>query len=335
MAVSCRGPINGKRIGGLAKPVRSKRCRPRRSTLPGQKHGSSWPSELATRSRTTTWRQSCSPAGPGRSASTSTTCAGRPDSAPVLGKLVTLDEYFRVSREPDDWTTFNPREYPSRATAESGVNAISSQVDAYRSGVHDDTSAAWRRVGGDRWIEADRCRLTIPLARWSSSILGTSPARSLSASIHWISRPISSSSNTAKLAASYSARRAGLRICGAASRRLRRRIVALVEDRTLRNERFELTVSKKTGGIQSLRTTPRSQHASFAAARVSSRKRRPSSRFANGGRSSRSLAQRRADRRNHVQRANCLMHRTRSAGPIHAARARRARPAAGDRRCRA
>src|SRR3954463_14621254 len=30
----------------------------------------------------------------------------------VLGKLVTLDEYFRETREPDDWTKFVPKEAP-------------------------------------------------------------------------------------------------------------------------------------------------------------------------------------------------------------------------------
>ncbi len=62
---------------------------------------------------------------------------------PVLGKLVTLDEYFRETREADDWTNFYPREYPSRAGSDYGVNPISSRVDAYRRSV----SAVQHQIG--------------------------------------------------------------------------------------------------------------------------------------------------------------------------------------------
>ncbi len=55
----------------------------------------------------------------------------------VLGKLVTLDEYFRETREPDAWTTFCPQEYPNRSGTELGANAISTRVEAYRRDVHD------------------------------------------------------------------------------------------------------------------------------------------------------------------------------------------------------
>ena len=51
---------------------------------------------------------------------------------PVLGKLVTLDEYFRVTRETDDWTSFAPREYPTQGSPAGIEDPISSQVDAYR-----------------------------------------------------------------------------------------------------------------------------------------------------------------------------------------------------------
>ena len=55
---------------------------------------------------------------------------------PVLGKLVTLDEYFRETREPDAWTNFCPQEYPNRSGTELGANAISTRVEAYRRDVH-------------------------------------------------------------------------------------------------------------------------------------------------------------------------------------------------------
>jgi hypothetical protein len=54
---------------------------------------------------------------------------------PVLGKLVTLEEYFRVSRESDEWTRFLTLEYPLGLGTELGPNPISSHVDAYRRGI--------------------------------------------------------------------------------------------------------------------------------------------------------------------------------------------------------
>ncbi|MEX0612423.1 MAG: hypothetical protein WD229_09905, partial [Pirellulales bacterium] len=53
----------------------------------------------------------------------------------VLGKMVTLEEYFAITREPDEWTNFYPREYPS--SGDYGTNPISSRIESYRRDVFD------------------------------------------------------------------------------------------------------------------------------------------------------------------------------------------------------
>jgi alpha-mannosidase len=52
--------------------------------------------------------------------------------APVLGKFVTLEEYFRLSAEVDDWSTFNPSLYPNQLLGSTETNRSSARVNHYR-----------------------------------------------------------------------------------------------------------------------------------------------------------------------------------------------------------
>lgn len=167
----------------------------------------------------------------------------------VLGKVVTLDGYFRESREPDEWTKFHPREYANRAGTDLGANAISSRVDAYRSDVRD----AQRRI-----------------ARGFAAIAGFSAATDdkTAAANSVVINPWNLAC-TQLIGANFlqtddgyrSTREAGplylpdLPGCGYATfaSAATPPPVALAEKLTLRNEWMELTVNQKTGGIQSLR----------------------------------------------------------------------------------
>ncbi len=185
----------------------------------------------------------------------------------VLGKLVTLDEYFSITREPDDWTTFFPREYPNQSPA-GNPNAISSQVDSYRA----DVKAVQRQLGAGL-AELAGLKLTEPAVETArlqtdADNIGT-PANSATAETVAINpwnfecgqivgvdpfdfdaRPSTGTSvgNGVLLPGVLGCGYAAIGSVAATS------AVPLVEDLTLRNERLELIISKKTGGIQSLRT---------------------------------------------------------------------------------
>lgn len=169
---------------------------------------------------------------------------------PVLGKLVTLDEYFRESREADDWTNFYPREYPSRIGSDYATNPISSRVDAYRRSVwhvqHQigDGLAAIAGFTSAKTAESGNAEL-IAINPWnfvSAEVVGTNVLES---------ETFSSATH-----ASHSHCLPEVPGCGFASfaTALGPPPKAIAEGLTLRTERLELTVSKKTGGIQSLRT---------------------------------------------------------------------------------
>jgi alpha-mannosidase len=172
----------------------------------------------------------------------------------VLGKLVTLDAYFRESREADEWTKFNPREYANRTGTDFGANPISTRVDAYRGSAGD----AQRK-----------------LADGFAAIAGFAPATNAGeanpnfvvinpwsvASTHIVGGNLLRRENADdSIGADGATRKEPLYFpdipgCGFAafeSAAMPPR-VALVEKLQLRNEWLELTVSEKTGGIQSLR----------------------------------------------------------------------------------
>lgn len=167
----------------------------------------------------------------------------------VLGKLVTLDEYFRDTREPDHWTNFNPREYPSRAGTDFGANPISSRVDAYRQDVRTvqrQLAAELAAIAGLSPVDSAETRAAnlVVINPWSfvgAQLVG---------------------GDALDLATSTGQRQSAEAVylpdvpgCGYATLTSAPPLqpLKLAEGVTLRNERFELTVSHKTGGIQSLR----------------------------------------------------------------------------------
>lgn len=168
----------------------------------------------------------------------------------VLGKLVTLDEYFRETREADDWTNFYPRDYPTRAGTDFGPNPISSRVASYREGVR----AVHNRLGAS----------LAALAGFSPSGVAASDASTLVAINPWnIASTQAVGSSAVSVGSSHSPPISTHPLClpdvpgcgfasfAAAAAPPQR---PLADDLALRTERFELTVSKKSGGIQSLRT---------------------------------------------------------------------------------
>lgn len=170
--------------------------------------------------------------------------------SPVLGKLVTLDEYFRETREADDWTNFYPREYPSRAGSDYGANPISLRVDAYRRSV----SHAQHQIGDGLAAIAGFCSAKAAESG-PAELIAINPWNIVSAEIVGTNVLESESLNSATHA-SHSHCLAEVPGCGFASftTAIGPPPKAIAEGLTLRTERYELTVSKKTGGIQSLRT---------------------------------------------------------------------------------
>lgn len=169
---------------------------------------------------------------------------------PVLGRWVTLEEYFRVTREPDDWTTFFPREYPCRLGADAGANAISARVDAYRQDVFD----VYERLSDGLAVAAGlRAPLAAKIASGCSVTINpwNFPAARLTRF-----DPLDFSGATSSAGAEPPLCLPDVPGCGYATLDAPAGAppVPLAQDHTLRNERLELTVSAITGGIQSLRT---------------------------------------------------------------------------------
>ena len=166
----------------------------------------------------------------------------------VLGRIVTLAEYFRVTREVDDWVKFAPREYPNRSQLGVGAHAISNQIDAYREevqGTHRRLSAGLAAVAGLKPCEAGTAAESeVVINGWN---FGTSYFIGLDPLAVDPSEPTQGARQAAivpdVLGCGYRA------VLPAATLTP----VALAKDLVLRNERMELSVSKKTGGIQSLR----------------------------------------------------------------------------------
>jgi alpha-mannosidase len=170
----------------------------------------------------------------------------------VMGKLITLDEYFRISREPDEWTSFFPREYRAATVAVSVPNPISSPAADYRREVvrvHDQLAQGIAAAAG----------LTISDAAYSAS------GHSIAINPWNFPRPLFIGGDLLADDTSPTSPRAtdesplvisNVPGCGFAT--LASAAAApstpMASNRTLRNEQLELTVSETTGGIQSLRT---------------------------------------------------------------------------------
>jgi alpha-mannosidase len=206
---------------------------------------------------------------------------------PVLGKLVTLEEYFRVSREPDEWTRFHTREYPLGLGTEPGPNPISSPIDVYRQGVSetyqrlstglaavlDATAAseskdqAARHVVINPWnfpcTQLHGVTLTELAPPLHASYSGSGATGSASAGEGQLPSPACCLPDVSGWGYATFAAAAPLAT------------IPLVEGYTLRNERLEVTVSEVTGGIQSIRgyrdrNTRLSQRLAFHRGRIAS-----------------------------------------------------------------
>lgn len=168
----------------------------------------------------------------------------------VLGKLITLNEYFSATRQADDWVRFNPRGYPNRSATVNLPNAISASVDAYRDEVrstYDRVSASLANLAGLQASENSPLSgdSQIAINGWnfpSTYLVGVDPLADGNAVVG------AAPSNSPALVPD---------VLGCGYRALTPPVavvpVPLAEGLVLRNERLELSVNKKTGGIQSLR----------------------------------------------------------------------------------
>ena len=165
---------------------------------------------------------------------------------PVLGKLVTLEEYFHITREPDEWTTFHPREYPFRLGSKSDRDPI----EACRRQVHERASLVAAQLaaaagltthapqpGGDS--SSDRCAVINPWNFAFPQFIGFDPLG------------FEDSDRQQQVVLLPAVPGCGYATLAAAAMPPS---VALADERALRNEQLELTISDTTGGIQSLRS---------------------------------------------------------------------------------
>jgi len=169
----------------------------------------------------------------------------------VLGKLLTLEEYFRSTRAPDQWTTFHPREYPVRLSSSCCPNAVSRSVEAFRQQVVEQCVGAAARLaeaaGLNLIMEDDgvgapgRTAVINPWNFACARMIGCNP---LAFDKAGPAPPCDTPQLVQVPGCGYATLDAALPPSP----------VPLVVGRTLRNERLELTVSESTGGIQSLRS---------------------------------------------------------------------------------
>jgi alpha-mannosidase len=166
---------------------------------------------------------------------------------PVLGKIVTLDEFFRVTRETDDWSSFSPAEYSASTPIEARESLASSRACGFRGDaqtVHRQLSAGLSSIAPTVSQSDANSRIAqeVVINPWN-----------FSAPQFAALNPLDFSGNAAGTSVPP-------RVfpdvpgCGFAEwQPANAAAVPLVEGRTLRNETLELTVSDVSGGIQSLR----------------------------------------------------------------------------------
>jgi alpha-mannosidase len=184
----------------------------------------------------------------------------------VLGKLVTLEEYFRITREPDDWTKFHTREYPARSSAELGPNPISAQVDAYRRDVDDVhrqiTNGLASVIGATTGTHDDQAANAVVVNPWNfpcTKLIGADPftafgemgATGSASAPYELDTNVAAGTSTERPCSIPDIPGWGFATFAAAAPTAS---IAMAEDRVLRNERLEVTISEATGGIQSIRT---------------------------------------------------------------------------------
>jgi alpha-mannosidase len=166
--------------------------------------------------------------------------------APVLGRPVTLDEYFSVTREVEDWSSFDPSEYPA-AAIDAGTNAISSRIDKYRRDV----------AGNHRQLADGLTAISLP---------GASPGATITAGEPVVINPWNFPCTTfvgfdplggSDSKTNESRWMSEVPGCGYAmldGKPMPAPPLPLAEERTLHNEHLEVVIHETAGGIQSLKT---------------------------------------------------------------------------------
>jgi alpha-mannosidase len=166
---------------------------------------------------------------------------------PVLGRPVTLDEYFRVTREIEDWSAFDPSEYASSPGTDAGANAISSRVDKYRGDVVDNhrqlvdglTSIALPGVPSGSASAASEPVVINPWNFSCEKFVGFDP----------LAGPVSQRNESLWVPAVPG--------CGYVlldGKPTSAPPLPLAAGRTLRNEHLEVVIHETAGGIQSMKT---------------------------------------------------------------------------------
>jgi alpha-mannosidase len=169
--------------------------------------------------------------------------------SPVLGKFITLDDYFGLTAESDDWTSFHPHSYSIPSSAGNGdENRITSRVAAYQQHVFDAFDRLFAGLTdivprGTTNNRSDGKPISdVAINPWNFACPRYAGFDQLDCELR----------NT-QSAAHFQADVPGLGYA-AITEPLAAPAVPLAEGRTLRNEFLELVVSEATGGIQSLRS---------------------------------------------------------------------------------
>lgn len=163
----------------------------------------------------------------------------------VLGKPVTLDEYFRITREVDDWSTFYPSEYPATTPREGQINVLSTRVDEYRRAVadtHQQLTDGLIDIAQPNKPTDSLATQPVLINPWNFSCVAYRGVDPLS----------SATADTSKLLGMSEIPGCGFVTLDKTS--VPAPSSSLAEGLSLRNEYVEVVVHEKSGGIQSLKT---------------------------------------------------------------------------------
>ena len=264
------------------------------------------------------WRRCCWPAGPAQSCEYYDDLRRAATFDPVLGKLVTLDEYFRVTRETDEWTTFSSarvsdRGSPARSSAEPDFLAGRCLSPRRVRRASNDSATGLSAVAGltpstgSRHARfAIRSRSSIPGISRFREFVGVDPLG--------LAAPVASGRRRQQTVPSLAC--PDVPGCGFATMTppsARRIVAAGRRPHACAMSGSKLTVSETTGGIQSLRThRDRSTRVSqrLVYQQASAGRDRADAGYANGRRSHRDHAQRRACSARSRPAVGCSMRRT-------------------------
>ncbi len=188
----------------------------------------------------------------------------------ALGKFVTLEEYFQLTTEPDDWTSFRPTSYPfHRIDSSDGVRAVVRNIAAYRHRVRELFDRLNTNLAAIVQLEpmsnhgAVEAQTSFALNPWnfagpsflSFDPLGFSSPQDVSNDFYAGNQrtAIQSAFGNPRSEVHYLPTVPGCGFAALTSREVSPP-VPLAQGRTLRNEFLEVVVSESTGGLQSVRT---------------------------------------------------------------------------------